>query len=358
MTKNLDKSSIEHYLKDWLDYLVRCNEIDRRQLLENDEFYMPYAGAQPGVIRAVFIMSDQLNVEAQAKYLAVHLYDRYAGRRFMEIIRNAPENEDSIEACISKMTRLRENLAEQLVLDLACCLQIASKVDLFRTGIGISQVKDLLSTIEPDEEYDSATILSSEKRILRTLDFRIPPCLGIDAIELFLVYTKLDSTPRSKSHPQTHLHHQRNVRDLCLRLLDLAYLEHDVLFEHLHSLRHGKAYEKSWPQCRDFLAVLEASSVFIGASCVLASSFFLDLERKLVAGLAKQLVKVVHCDPADLHFMANLIFTRVMDEKDMEELRKECPPLRSSSGSRGGSRGGHGTGAGTAASSSERSRAG
>lgn len=86
-------------------------------------------------MKALFIISDRFGVEVEAKYLAVHLLDRYLGRLFWDRFSSLPE------VSHESMQQVRQHMSSQLKLALASCLQIASKVNLFRSGLCVSQVR-------------------------------------------------------------------------------------------------------------------------------------------------------------------------------------------------------------------------
>ena len=91
------------------------------------------------MVRSLFILSSRCNIEPHAKYLAVHLLDRYMCNTFWDCISVADLSEASVR-------ELREKMSYQIKLVMASCLQIASKVDLYKTGLGISQVRPTLYT--------------------------------------------------------------------------------------------------------------------------------------------------------------------------------------------------------------------
>jgi hypothetical protein len=86
------------------------------------------------MVRAIFIISNSFNIEPYAKYLAVHLLDKYMSCFFWELISSYSELTEIT------MRQVYDKMACQMKLVLASCLQIASKVDLYKTGLGISQV--------------------------------------------------------------------------------------------------------------------------------------------------------------------------------------------------------------------------
>ncbi|XP_011495268.1 PREDICTED: uncharacterized protein LOC105360157 isoform X2 [Ceratosolen solmsi marchali] len=253
------------------------------------------------MVRAIFIISNSFHIEPYAKYLAVHLLDKYMSCLFWELISSCSEVTEST------MRQLYDKMSCQMKLVLASCLQIASKVDLYKTGLGISQIQDLLQSIDPERDYSKSSISSCELRILKSLDFRLPLCLPIHAVEIFLAFAELSSK---------HL-----IRDTCINLLDIAYLRHEEVFRQLHLMARGCEYDKSKRVCRDFLA-LEASAPFIGAAVVVCSNFFFHLKRKVVESLATRLASLIEMSPIDINIMANVLFTYAVDEEDFKRLQQ------------------------------------
>lgn len=159
--------------------------------------------------------------------------------------------------------------------------------------------------MDSKNEYSKSSIFNCEKRILQKLDWRLPICLPIDAVELFIVYADLTSKPE--------------VRDTCFHLLDAAYLRHTELFEQMHLLATGRHYDKSLHECRNFLE-LETNSAFLGAAIVVCSNFFLNLKKNIVDSLAARLANLIEISAIDVTIMANVLFSFVVDEDDLKNL--------------------------------------
>ena len=173
------------------------------------------------------------------------------------------------------------------------------------------QIQDLLLSIDPGRTYSISTISTSEIRILKALDFRIPICLPIHVLEIFLAYAELTYVP--------------HMRETCIHLLDVAYLRHDAIFEHLHLMARGSRYKKSSQESRDFLR-LEADAAFLAAAVVVCSNFFLQLKRDIVDSLTSKLANLIEMGAIDIHIMANIIFTFALDEEDFKGLQEQVPP--------------------------------
>ncbi|KAL7305920.1 hypothetical protein TKK_0001397 [Trichogramma kaykai] len=294
-----DSSYIEPYLKDWLKYARESDEAEQQKIDNGDEFRIPYAGVQTEMISAIFSMASRFEIEPHAKYMAVHLLDRYLGLFFWELIADSEITE-------STLRRARSEMFSQIKLVLVSCLQIASKVALFSTGLGIPMVRDILQSVDPSHEYTRAIVFASEQRILKTLDFRIPYSLPIDAVQLFLAYSELPVTPE--------------LRETCLVLLDVAYLRHNEIFAELHLLARGKPYDRSHKDSRDFLKY-EVNAGFIAAAVVVCSNFFFYLKKNVVMGCAAKLAALIDMSAVDVQIMANILFTNVIDKDDFKDMQ-------------------------------------
>lgn len=170
-----------------------------------------------------------------------------------------------------------------------------------------AQIQDLLQSFDPEREYSKSSIFSCELRVLKSLDFRLPRCLPISVIELFLAHTDLARKPR--------------LRGTCLLLLDIAYLRHNEMFAKLHLLARGRAYDKSKPESQDFLR-LEANAAFVGAAVVVCASLFFRLKSRLVKTLPAQLAKLIDMSATDVNVMANILFTYAFDEEKFKAIHQ------------------------------------
>lgn len=86
------------------------------------------------MVKTLFRISDRYQIGPHAKHLAVHLVDRYINQHFLNLVKS------SIELTSKAMQYIRDKMLNGAKLDLVTCLMIASKVDLFKTGLTISQV--------------------------------------------------------------------------------------------------------------------------------------------------------------------------------------------------------------------------
>lgn len=80
-----------------------------------------------------FVMADYLDLDANIKYMAIHLYDKFMIKRFWELYEtnNLLSHEEWREICKnSDVTKLH----------LLSCFQLACKMDSHSTRLEISQV--------------------------------------------------------------------------------------------------------------------------------------------------------------------------------------------------------------------------
>lgn len=162
-----------------------------------------------------------------------------------------------------------------------------------------------MQLMDPSRNYPKQSVIHSEMRVLRTLNFKLPLCLPIQVVEIFLAYAEL--VPKTQ------------VRETCFQLLDIAYLRHDDLFSQLHLLARGKKFDKSSIECRDFLG-LESDYMFIGAAVVICGCFFFQLKKRTVESLTAKLAKLVQIGAIDVNIMANILFTFALDEEDFKKI--------------------------------------
>ncbi|XP_014211677.1 uncharacterized protein LOC106641686 [Copidosoma floridanum] len=304
MAISFDQSYIEPYLKDWLRCLIENNKAEQKLFDENQEFYVPFTGVQVKVLRLIYIICKHFDVEPQAKYMAIHILDRYWSKLFWELLSShlsflSPVASSSTSLNIPEFTiqQVCEKMKSQAQIAVAICIQIANKVE---SGLGLSQLKEILKLIDQEHEHSSMAVRSYELQVLKTLDFRFPQCLPIHAIELFLVHEELDSKP--------------GMRETCLQLLDVSYMSHDEMFEQLFLLAQSKKYDKSEHKARIYLR-LEANMAFIAASVVVCACFFHTLKPKFDT-VASKLAKLIDVDPVDVFIMANILQNLVIEEED------------------------------------------
>ncbi|XP_012270571.1 uncharacterized protein LOC105694460 isoform X2 [Orussus abietinus] len=246
------------------------------------------------VVKAIFIITSHFELGPNARYLAVYLYDKFMHNHFNEIymaeVENGLKEISWVQTC--------SKVSSQAKLCLMSCIQLASKMDSPSKALGISQVLCMLRCIAPTCTYTHNMIFNSEFKVFKTVGFQIPLFTPLHYIEVLLAATDLTQTPE--------------IFNISIHLLDLAFLQHEQLYTHLQMNVHGRI-SMTYLDKKNY-AALETNMLFLSASIVLGSTFFLCLEKKAIKNLVLKLSNLIEIQVQDILDMGNLLFSMVVQD--------------------------------------------
>ena len=97
---------------------------------------MKFSGLHENVIKLIFMIADEFSLHSNAKYLAIHLYDKFMNRRSWEALKALEESGNS-EVLWEQEQR---KMCAEGKLRLLSCIQLASKMDSSEKSLGIYDV--------------------------------------------------------------------------------------------------------------------------------------------------------------------------------------------------------------------------
>lgn len=304
---DLDTAYIEPLIHDWMKHLQQImKKQEQEQFVNATDFAMPFIGRQrktipASTVKAAFKIAEYLELEPNVRYMAIQLYDKFMCKHFWEIYKTEIANDPS-EASWSKVCK---KISNRTKLNLMSCFQLACKMDSHSNTLGISQILNILYLIDKESEYTPSMISSSEIKVFRTIEFKMPLYTPLHYIEILLAATGLGETP--------------NTINISIDLLDLAYLKHDRLYSQFHNLYHvhkGVLNAKQVARNARKLISLKSNILFLSAAIVYCATFFLCLdtnaseERVIVAKLAE----LSNTTDADIFNMANILLSIATQE--------------------------------------------
>ncbi|XP_077277690.1 cyclin N-terminal domain-containing protein 1 isoform X3 [Temnothorax americanus] len=205
---DLDTAYIEPLIYDWVEDLQQTmKKQEQEQIANATDFAVPFIAIPASAVKAAFKIAEYLELEPNVKYMAVQLYDRFMYKHFWEIYKTEMANNPS-EASWLKVCDKSSN---QTKLNLMSCFQLACKMDSHSSALGISQILNILYLIDKESEYTPSMISSSEIKVIKTVDFKMPLYTPLRCVEILLAATGLGETP--------------NMVNTSIDLLDLAYLK-------------------------------------------------------------------------------------------------------------------------------------
>ncbi|XP_024870312.1 uncharacterized protein LOC112453665 [Temnothorax curvispinosus] len=288
---DLDTAYIEPLIHDWVEHLQQIvKKQEQEQMANATDFAMPFVGIPVSTVKAAFKIAEYLELEPTVKYMAIQLYDRFMCKHFWEIYKTEIVNTSS-EGSWLKVCNKSSN---QTKLNLMSCFQLACKMDSHSSVLGISQILNILHLIDKESEYTPSMISSSERRVIKTVDFKMPLYTPLQCIEILLAATGLGETP--------------DMVNVSIDLLDLAYLKHDRLYSHLHLYyTHKDVLNEERVAIK--LISLKSNILFLSAAVVYCATFFLCLDTNASEEqvVVTKLAELSNTTDTDIFNMANML---------------------------------------------------
>ncbi|XP_046741463.1 cyclin N-terminal domain-containing protein 1-like [Diprion similis] len=291
---DLDTAYIEPLIKEWLQHVHEDSARQEQIFVEGSEFFIPYMAVPVPVMKTIFVITEHLGLGPNTRYLTVHLFDRFMCNQFCELYVAEMVSTTSEVA----WPKICKTISSEAKLRLMSCMQLASKMDSNSKSLNISQVLRVLQWLDDKSEYTTNSIYCSEFSVYKAVDFKIPLFTPLHCVEILLAATKLGQTPE--------------IYDVCVNLLDLAYLEHDRIYSCLEFVIRKRFAESQIDP--GYIMALESNVLYLGAAVVLCATFILSVENSETERLVQMLSNQVGITVTNIWEMANLLFTMSVQE--------------------------------------------
>ncbi|XP_034190329.1 cyclin N-terminal domain-containing protein 1 [Osmia lignaria lignaria] len=288
---DFDTAYIEPLLDGWLEDLQTRIKEQENCINVKDEYYMPFIAIPVPVVSAILKITEYLELGPETKYVAIHLYDKFMCNYFWKLYKTTNQTEDHwSEVC--------KKISSQAKLYLMSCLQLASKLDSHSNNLGISQVLNVLKWIDGKTEYTRGMIFSSEYEVFKMVEFKMPLCTPLNCVDVLLAAIGLKNT--------------QNLQNLVISLLDLVYLQWEMLYSQQQYLVYG--HVATTHQEKRNCMTLKCNVLFLAASVILCATFFSCIDNEAAKIIASKLSEFVNINPNDIWKMANILFMMAVQE--------------------------------------------
>lgn len=100
---------------------------------------------QEEVLNLIFDVCKCYDIEIYGKHMAIHIMDRYWSKLYWNLLSKQLSAAKLTSSSIMNvgeivLRKVCDAMASQIKLAVAVCIQIASKVDLYKTCLSLSQV--------------------------------------------------------------------------------------------------------------------------------------------------------------------------------------------------------------------------
>ncbi|XP_012217120.1 cyclin N-terminal domain-containing protein 1-like [Linepithema humile] len=257
---DLDTSYIEPLIDDWVEHLQEIVEQQKQERIKIKDFIIPFIAISAPTMKTAFVIADYLELETHVKYMAIHLYDVFMCKRFLEIYKAASP------LCETAWFKMCKKYSKHSKLYLMSCFQLACKMDSHCANLGILQILNVLHKLSKKSEYTQKMIFDSEIEVFKTVDYKMPLNTPLHCIEILLAATGLQKTQGSIY--------------IATNLLNLTYLKYDKLFSKFYKFYKDKQEDNL--KTRQKLISLKSNMVFLSAAIVLCTMYFVCLDTDIL----------------------------------------------------------------------------
>lgn len=182
---------------------------------------------------------------------------------------------------------VEKRLKHQIILRAVSCVQLASKLSSHYHLVTLNRARSFLTSC--GFRYAANSIVQSEIRVLKTLEYKVHQPTPLEYIEVLLG----SLVHNTKSIPAKHLH------ALSLKVLDVFYLRRRQIhakLEHL-SAQGQNQVENTTPSDDATMVAVETDRMMLASAIITAAAFILgQSQTKLVSDKLSQITCIVSED--------------------------------------------------------------
>ncbi|XP_053378522.1 cyclin N-terminal domain-containing protein 1-like [Mercenaria mercenaria] len=296
-------------LKDWIVLLTEKN----LQAVDNAK---PVQGASvvQDSVQFLFLTCDRMKMSSEVKYLSLELFDRFMVQHVQDLHEHVV-NTSGMKTRGKDWHEIQNRVRNQVVLRVVSCIQIASKLTSHYRILSPHKARRFL--IDSGHRYNTESILQSELRILKTLNFHV-------SVPSPLVYLEcLLEAIGNGSYQQTNRYHGvwkfkvPNAMEKNLSKVDY-YEEEHLLREELVVIKSIKiGFYASTELCyvaEECFASVRADKMLLMVTLITAGAYIIDRDshEKVMVCLSK----ITSIPTEDISDFASVILKTLMESSE------------------------------------------
>ncbi|XP_074655761.1 cyclin N-terminal domain-containing protein 1-like [Tubulanus polymorphus] len=203
---------------------------------------------------------------------------------------------------MSDWQSILDRISNQMVLRIVSCCQIASKLVSHYKIITQARARHILK--EAGHRYSNDSILQSELRVLKTLDYNVSVLTPIVYVE-----TLLEILGYNLKNCRVKIYY-----GVCIKLIDLFSIKRQTVYDTLYSITSRKSF-CSQLQRKRFMSV-ECDSMLLAAATVAASVYIVDQDK--ADQITDELGKTTRLVTDDILDFAAILVQLVIGDDDDE----------------------------------------
>ena len=278
-------------LDNTLQMLAKENE--RNMLNMDDECKGIFKSGKRAIY--MFLLCKHFKLGYEEQNIAVELFSRFMSRHIVELMQHVQDTKKTDNPI--EWGHVEERVKHQITLRAVTCAQLASKVSSHYTIISLNSAKRFLSA--HGFRYATNSIVQSEIRVLKTLDYMVHPPIPITYVEALLEVLGHNSP----SIKVKHLH------GICLSVLEVYYIQRASIYAKLKRISGITSKQKSRA------TIVEKDNMLTGTAIIGAAAFILNKRTSdFVIDQLSKITEIVSEDISD--FSAVLMEQILSDDED------------------------------------------
>lgn len=204
------------YIGDWFAELKSLNKIRMDQCDEYGEFYLSRE-----TVEYVFTLCIRLRMPVEVRFMAASIFDRFMMMHTRQMLDFLTQLDIDNQRKKEEWDGVETNMSRQLTLRICSAIQIASKHVSYHDSLSTNQICKCLQSL--GTPYTKSAILKSEIRVLKAIDFEIPPTQVVYAESILKLFSMV-------KRPELDAN---SVWSFICILMDVVLMERDAIYDNL-----------------------------------------------------------------------------------------------------------------------------
>ncbi|XP_060600552.1 cyclin N-terminal domain-containing protein 1-like [Ruditapes philippinarum] len=281
-------------LEDWMVLLADKNS----EALENAKAVQGSSIIQESV-QFLFLTCDRMKMSSEVKYLSLDLFDRFMLQHVQDLHEHVV-NTHPVKTRMKEWQEIQKRVSNQVVLRVISCIQIASKLTSHYRILSPNKARRFL--FDAGHRYNTESILQSELRILKTLDFcvsRPSPLVYLECI--------LEALGKTECEFEVKVLH-----GVTLNLLDMVYLQYSEIYSRLHEVAAGGSpVTQKDMEC---FASVRADKMLLMVTLITAAAYIID--RNSHEKIMFSVSRITKIPAEDISDFASVILKTLMESSE------------------------------------------
>lgn len=242
----------------------------------------------------IFLLCKHFKLGYEEQNVALELFSRFMSRHIVELmqhVRDTKNTDNPIE-----WSHVEERIKHQITLRAVTCVQLASKVSSHYAIISLGSAKRFLTA--HGYRYATNSIIQSEIRVLKTLNYKVHPPIPLTYVEALLEVLGHNS-PCIKV---------KQLHGICLGILELHYIQRDSIYTKLKQISGITCGQKSRA------TIIEKDNMLTGSAIIGAAAFILNTSTSDF--VIEQLSRITEIVSEDISDFSAVLTEQVLSQNE------------------------------------------